>query len=158
MGALALGPGAITQYEFQALGIENHLYTNFHLGLVPLAGKNKAQGVDPDTETRDYNFGWGGESKLEVALNVGNITTLALAGYYYYLQTYEKPTERTFLGILKPKIYFTVYRNIKVGYEQTIQYDKVFSNTTSGNYNRHTEQKAFIMVYLEDKQRKGRYN
>jgi hypothetical protein len=158
MGALALGPGAITQYEFKTLGLENHLYTNFHLGFVPLAGKSGAQGVDPHTDTRDYNFGWGGESKLEVALNIGNVTTLALAGYYYYLQTYEGLTEKTSLAILKPKIYFTVYRNIKVGYEQTVQYDKSVSNTTSGNYNRHMEQKAFILIYLEDKQRKGRYN
>ena len=157
MGALAIGPGIITKYPFQALGIENNLYTNFHLGIVPLAGKSGDQGVDSNAIVRDYNFGWGGETKLEVALNIGNITTLSVAGYYYYLHTYEGVSEKAFLGILKPKIHFTVYRNIKVGYEQTIQYDDSFRSSGVSNNSVHTEQKAFVLIYLEDKQRKGRY-
>ena len=159
MGALALGPGAITKLPFHAFGLENNLYTNIHLGLVPLAGKNKEQGVDSNAVVRDYNFGWGGEAKLEASLSFGNITTLSFAGYYYYLLTYEGSSETSSLLIMKPKIYFTVYKNIKVGYEQTVQYDKSFHSTeVSNNNNMHTEQKAFILIYLESKQRKGKYN
>ena len=59
---------------------------------------------------------------------------------------------------MKPKIYFTVYRNIKVGFEQTIQLDDNFDSSDMSDASVHTEQKAFILIYLEDKQRKGRYN
>jgi hypothetical protein len=158
MGALGIGPGVITRLSFDALGIRNQLYTSFHLGLVPLAGKNRETGVDPETESRDYNFGWGGESKIEVTLNVGEFTTLSFAGYYYYLKAYEGIPGENFLAIMKPKIYFTVYRNIKVGFEQTVQYDDSFRHNNVSNNGFHTEQKAFVLIYLEDKQRKGRYN
>jgi len=158
MGALGLGPGVITKLPFHAFGVENQFYTNFHLGIVPLSGKTSKQGVDPETETRDYNFGWGGESKIEIALNIGDITTLSFAGYYYYLMNYQGIPGESFLAIMKPKIYFTVYRNFKVGFEQTLQYDDSFHSTEATGHGMHTEQKAFILIYLEDKQRKGHYN
>jgi hypothetical protein len=158
LGTIGIGPGVISKYAFYAFGVKNNLYTNFHIGFVPLAGKNKDSGVDSIAVERDYNFGGGAEVKLEGTLNVGEVTTLSFGGYYYYVHTYAGVLEDDFLGIVKPKIYFRIYRNIHLGFEHTIQYDDSFRQTLTDRHAARTEQKFFLLVFLEDKQRKGRYN
>jgi hypothetical protein len=158
LGTIGLGPGVITKLPFNAFGLKNNLYTNFHLAVVPLSGKNKEQGVDSLAIMRDYNFGGGGEAKLEATLNLGEIATIALNAYYYYVHTYSGTSENAWLGILKPKIYFNIYHHINIGFEHTIQNEDSYSSIFPDIHAARTEQKIFVMIYLEDKQRKGRYN
>jgi hypothetical protein len=157
LGTIGFGPGVITSYLFNAFGAENIIYTNLHAAIVPLAGKNKETGVEPMATKRDYHFGYGAEAKAEVTLNIGSLLALSFGGYYYYTHTFTGNLEDAFLGILKPRAYFRTFRNIHIGFEHTMQNDDSYGETFDRIHTRRTEQKFFVMLFLEDKQRKGKY-
>jgi hypothetical protein len=81
LGAIAVGGGLMSKLTVFK---DSYLFTNFHLGIVPIAGNSTQLGPDT-TQVRDYNFGGGLETKLECGLNLG-WGSIPFIGYYYWIQ------------------------------------------------------------------------
>jgi hypothetical protein len=154
LGALGFGGGVITKYPVSKT---INLYTNLHLALVPLAGNSTRFG--PDTsQVRDYTYNNGIEAKFESTINVGKHLSGSLAYYYYIMHTVVGPAGNNYVAILKPRITVAFYKNLSVGFEHYIYYDDRYLKGFPGIFSVRTEQKIFVSMFLEDPQRKGRYN
>jgi hypothetical protein len=154
LGAIAFGGGAFSKL---ALGKTSTLYTNVHLALVPFSGNSTRFG--PDTsQVRDYTFGDGFEGKIESTLNLGKYVTTSLSYYYYFIHTYVGQAGNNIIGILRPRVTVKLYKDLSVGYEHFVYYDARFLQGMSAIHSIRTEQKIFLYLYLEDKQRRGKYN
>ncbi|MBV9988383.1 MAG: DUF3943 domain-containing protein [Chitinophagaceae bacterium] len=156
LGSLGFGAGVITRLPLSQKSKSN-LYTAFHVALVPFAGASTRFGPD-SSQLRDYSFGGGLESKLEISGNIGNVATATLVAYHYWLHTYEGLKENNSIAILKPRFTFHLVGNLSIGYEHALYYNDVHSTGLPDAHLTRNEQKVFLMLYLEDRQRRGHYN
>ncbi|MDB5209258.1 MAG: hypothetical protein JWQ30_85 [Sediminibacterium sp.] len=154
LGAIAFGGGAFFKLPVSK---NSFVYTNIHLGVIPLAGNSTRFG--PDTsQFRDYNYGGGLETKLETTITLGRDVTASLLYHYYLIHTYEGAAGNNFIGILEPKITIRVLKNFSVGYEYYGYADNRQLSGFDPIHSTRTESKIFLSLFLEDPQRKGRYN
>ena len=140
LGTIALGGGIMSKYP---LSKEAYVFTNFHLGIVPLAGNSTRLG--PDTsQFRDYTYDGGMETKLETGLNL-DWASVQLNGYYYWLSTYVGASGNNFIGIIRPRITIKLIKNLNLGFEQLLYLtDRYTAN--SGNFHAaRTEQRIYLM-------------
>ncbi|MEP7164290.1 MAG: DUF3943 domain-containing protein [Ferruginibacter sp.] len=154
VGALGFGAGIITKTP---VARHSNIYSTIHLGIVPLAGNNTRYG--PDTSSfRHYNFGGGFQAKEEETFNLNNWATIGFTGFYYWIHTYDGIPGNSLVGILKPYITVRLYKNLSIGFEHLIYHNDRY---LKGNENLHltrTEQKLFLQLFLEDRQRNGKYH
>jgi hypothetical protein len=154
LGASSFGGGVFTKFPISKTV---NLYTTAHLALIPLAGNSTQFG--PDTsQVRDYTYNDGINAKFESTLVLGKYSSISLAYYYYYLHTYSGPAGDNYVNILKPKITVQIVKNISLGYEHFIYFDDRYLKNFAPIYSVRTEHKIFLQWFLEDPQRKGRYN
>ena len=81
LGTIAIGGGIMSKYPVFSKG--TYIFTNVHLGIVPLAGNSTRLG--PDTsQVRDYTYGGGLETKLETGINFG-WASIQINGNFYWI-------------------------------------------------------------------------
>ena len=130
----------------------------YTLQLYLLPGIVHDMGLILHPQFRDYNFGGGLEGKFESSLNFDKWATATLAAYYYWTHSYIGLKEDNLLAIIKPRIAIRIINNLSVGYEQAFYSNNIHSPDLPILHINRTEQKIFLMLYLEDKQRRGHYN
>jgi len=140
-----------------SIGKKSILYSNIHIGVIPFAGNSTKVGPDI-SEYRDYDFGDGIEGKLESTVNLGNYATASLIYYYYVIRTYVGAPGDNYIGIFKPRITVRIYKDLNIGYEHYIYYNDRYLRDFTAIHSVRTEQKIFLLIYLENSQRKGHYN
>ncbi len=153
LGAIGFGGGVFTKLP---LSNQINLYTNAHLGIVPLAGNSTR--TAPDTMgLRDYVFANGLEAKAEATLSLSKYASIALVYNHFWLQTFEGPEGYNSIGIFRPRVTVRLFKNVSIGYENfgyaTNRHLKDFADQNTAI----TEQKIFLQLFLEDPQRRGRY-
>lgn len=154
LGASSFGGGIFTKY---AISKSVNLYTSAHLSLIPLAGNSTRFG--PDTsQVRDYTYNDGISAKFESTLSLGKYASVALQYYYYFLHTYNGPAGNNDIHLLKPRITVQIAKNISLGFEHFVYFDDRYLKDFAPIYSVRTEDKIFLSWFLEDPQRKGRYN
>jgi hypothetical protein len=154
LGTIGLGGGLFTKLP---IGKTSDLYTNIHFAGVPFAGNSTQRGPDT-TQVRDYNYGGGWEAKFESTINIGNYATASLVYYYYFIHTYIGQSGNNFIGLLKPRVTVRLARSLNIGYEHFIYSTNRYLVNAPATHTGSIEQKIFLLLFLEDKQRKGRYN
>lgn len=143
LGTIAIGGGIMSKYPISK---ESYLFTNIHLGIVPLAGNSTRLG--PDTsQVRDYNYGGGIEGKLESGINFG-WGSVQFIGYYYWIHTYVGIPGNNFIGITKPRITVRLIGNLNIGFEQLIYYSAKSTSDFGSFKGVRTEQKIYLMINL----------
>ena len=154
LGTIGFGGGVISKLPLSKV---SNLYTSVHLALVPFAGNSTRFG--PDTsQYRDYNYGGGIEAKFETTANLGKYATATLRYYFYWIRTYVGANGNNFMHILKPRITVKLYKSISIGCEFYLYYNDRYLRGFQPIHAVQTEQKIFLLFYLEDKQRRGHYN
>lgn len=154
LGTIGFGGGVISKLS---LSKTSNIYTRIHLAIVPFAGSSTRFG--PDTsQFRDYNFGGGLEAKFESTVNIGKYATASMIYYFYWIRTYIGVNGNNFIHILKPRITVRLYKFMNIGIENDIYYNDRYLRGFSPIHLLRTEQKIFLLFYLEDKQRRGYYN
>jgi hypothetical protein len=147
LGTMAFGGGLISKMTVMK---DANLYTNFNIGLVPLAGNSTEFGPDTTTQKRDYNFGSGAEAKLDVTLNFKGIASITVLGYYYWIHTLVGRLGDNFIGILKPRIELHLFKEFGIGFEHLIYLEDRYPKSTPFIHTARTEQKLFLTLYLAD--------
>ena len=154
LGAIGFGGGLSTKYSFSKT---INLYTNAHLAIVPLAGNSTRFG--PDTsKVRDYTYNDGLEAKFESTLNLGKYLSASFTYQSYMIHTTVGPAGNNYINILNPRITVNLYKSISIGFEHFVYYDDRYLKNFVAIHSSRTEQKIFLSWFLEDPQRKGRYN
>ncbi len=154
LGALGFGGGIFTQAP---LSKEINLYTNAHVGVIPLAGNSTRSA--PDTfGQRDYIYANGLQGKIESTLSLGKYASAAFIYYHFWLDTFEGLKGHNSIGIIRPRVTVKLAKNLSLGYEY-------FRYTTSRTLLEFpdqnsviSDQKIFLQLFLENPQRRGRYN
>ena len=154
LGTIAIGGGVFSKLP---LSKTSDLYTNIHFAGIPFAGNSTQDGPDT-TQVRDYSFGGGLEGKFETTLNLGKYATASVIFYYYMIHTYVGLPGDNFIGILKPRITLRIYKGLSFGFEHYTYFEDRYLTNYPANHMARTEQKIFLLLYLEDKQRRGHYN
>jgi hypothetical protein len=141
LGTIALGGGIMSKYPISK---ETYLFTNIHLGIVPLAGNSTKLG--PDTsQVRDYNYGGGIEGKLETGINLG-WGSIQVNGYAYLIHTYIGTSGNNYIGIFKPRITVKLIGDLNIGFEQLVYYS-ARNTSIFGNFRGiRTEQRIYLMI------------
>jgi hypothetical protein len=125
--------------------------------VVPLAGNNTQFG--PDTsEFRHYNFGGGFMSKLEETFNLNNWASLGFSGYLYWIHTYDGIPGNSLVGIFKPTVAVRLFKNLSLGFEHHIYHNERYKGRESFLHLTRTEQKLYLQLFFEDKNRRGKYH
>jgi hypothetical protein len=146
LGTIAFGPGIITKLKVSP---NSNLYTNFHIGVVPLAGNSTQFG--PDTlQLRDYNYGGGAESKLESTLNFGSWIEFSLVGSYFWIRTYVGNPGDHFIALLKPSIGLRLFNNLSIGVEHLVYYSDRYTRDFGDFHQVRTEQRIFLTFLFEN--------
>jgi len=154
LGTIGFGGGVISKLP---LSKTSNMYTRVHFALVPFAGSSTHYG--PDTsQFRDYNFGGGLEAKFESTINLGKYATASLIYYFYWIRTYIGVNGNNFIHIFKPRITVRLYKFLNIGIENDLYYNDRYLHGYPAIHALQTEQKIFLLFYLEDKQRRGYYN
>lgn len=154
LGASSFGGGLFTKY---AISKSVNLYTSAHLSLIPLAGNSTRFG--PDTsQVRDYTYNDGINTQFESTLSLGKYASVSLVYYYYFLHTFNGPAGNNYVNILKPRITVNLSKTLSLGYEHFVYFDDRYLRDFAPIYSVRTEEKIFLSWFLEDPQRKGRYN
>ena len=154
LGTIGFGFGVISKFPVSKV---SNLYSSLHLAVVPFAGSSNRFGPDT-TQVRDYNFGGGLEGKFESTFNLGKYATATMKYYFYMIRTYIGPNGNNYVQILKPRITVRIFKMLSVGGEYTMYYNDRYSRDFPAIHTIQTEQKIFLLIYLEDKQRRGNYN
>jgi hypothetical protein len=154
LGTIGFGGGAISKYP---LGKASNLYTSLHLALVPFGG-NSTKFVIDTTEVRDYNYVCGLEGRFETTANLGKYATATLRYYFYWMRTYIGANGNNFIQIVKPRITVRLYKNLSIGCEAQLYYNDLYQRSVPARHGIQTEQKIFLLLFLEDSQRRGYYN
>jgi len=154
LGTIGFGGGVISKYP---LSKASNLYTSIHLVLVPFGG-NSTKFVIDTTQVRDYNFVGGLEAKFESTFNISKYATATLRYYFYWMRTYIGKNGNNFIHIVKPRITVSLYKNLSIGAEVQLYYNDLYQRGMPGIHSIQTEQKIFLLIFLEDKQRRGYYN
>ncbi|RNI27172.1 DUF3943 domain-containing protein [Rufibacter immobilis] len=154
LGALGFGGGLFTRLP---LSKQINLYNNLHLGVIPLAGNGTRFGPD-ENGLRNYVYTTGLHAKLESTLSLGKYASAAFVYYHYWLHTFEGLEGSNSVGIVRPRVTVRLFKNVSLGYEH-------FGYTTNRRLKAYpnqraviTDQKIFLQLFLEDSQRRGRYN
>jgi hypothetical protein len=151
---LGFGPGVVARLPVLS---NASWYSVLHLDVVPFGGNSKRAGPD-SSQIGDFNFGGGAEGKLESTLSFGNAASFKLVANYYWFHTFVGEPGNNFIAILKPRVTVGIFDNVSVGVEESI-YSSVRDSPGFGTIHTvNTEQKIFLMIYLEDSQRGGHYN
>ncbi len=154
LGALSFGGGVITKLP---LSKQINLYTNAHLGIIPLAG-NSTRFAPDSVGLRAYVFAKGVQGKFETTLSLSKYLSAALVYHHFWLSTFEGLEGTNSIGIIRPRITVRIFKNLSLGYERfgysTNRKLKDFPDQRSDI----TDQKIFLQLFLEDPQRRGRYN
>lgn len=168
ISTIALGGGIFSKLP---IGKTSNLYTNAHVGIVPLAGNSTGPLTDT-SQYRDYSYGYGWEAKFETFLALGKVATLGVTYYYFMIRNFnntginESSKELLYygtlginqVGILKPKITIHLYKDLNIGFE----YYMYTQNHSQNNYpsfsSSRNGEKLFLEFYFEDPQRRGHYN
>jgi len=154
LGTIGFGGGIISKLSINKT---SNLYTKIHLAGVPFSGNNTRFG--PDTsQVRDYNYGGGLEGKFESTLNINKYATASMIYYVYWISTYVGIKGNNFVHIIKPRITIRLYKMLSIGFECNFYYNDRYSADFPPTHLVRTEQKAFLLLYFEDKQRRGQYN
>lgn len=154
LGTIGFGGGVITKYPVSKT---SNLYTSIHLALVPFAGNSTRFGPDT-TQVRDYNYGGGMEAKFESTFNLGKYATASLIYNFYWIRTYIGDNGNNLVHILKPRITVKLYKFLSVGVENYMYYSNRYLPDFPAKHSVSTEQRIFLLIFLEDKQRRGYYN
>jgi hypothetical protein len=154
LGAIGLGCGVFSKLP---LSNKSNLYTKIHLAIVPFAGSSTRFGPDY-SPFRDYNYGGGLEGKFESTFNLSKYATASLIYYFYMIRTYVGAPGNNLIHIIKPRITVCLYKNLSIGVENYVYYNDRYFREYSAIHLVRTEQKIFLLLYLEDKQRRGHYN
>jgi hypothetical protein len=154
LGALGFGGGVFTKAP---LSQEINLYTNAHVGVIPLAGNSTRSA--PDTfGQRDYIFANGFQGKIESTLSLGKYASAAFVYYHFWIDTFEGLSGSNSIGIIRPRLTVKLAKSLSLGYE----YFRYTTDRTLAEFpNQHsviTDQKIFLQLFLENPQRRGRYN
>jgi hypothetical protein len=154
LGVLSFGGGVLSKLPISK---QINLYTNVHAGVIPLAG-NSTRFAPDSVGLRDYVFANGFQGKIEATLSLGKYATAALVYNHFWLHTFEGLKGNNSIGIVRPRLTVKLIKNLSLGYEHfgytTHRTLKDFPNQNSVI----TEQKIFLQLFLEDPQRRGRYN
>jgi hypothetical protein len=134
----------------------SNIYSTLHLALVPLAGNNTQYGPVP-SEFRQYNFGGGAQAKVEETINIGEWGRLGLIGFAYWIKTYNGLPGNSLVGILKPNIGLRLFRNLSLGLEHHIYYNRRKLDDVPILDLTRTEQKLFLQYFFEDRKRTGKF-
>ncbi len=156
LGTIGFGGGMITKVSVHGPS-ESNLYTSLHLAAVPFAGSSMRSSPE-NSPYRDYIFGAGLEGKVESTMNLGKWATAGVVAYYYWVRSYTGFNENSFTGIIKPRITISLFKGLAIGYEHALYFNDAYSQDLPAIHRVRTEQKIFLMLYLEDKQRRGHYN
>ena len=154
LGTIGFGGGVISKYPISKV---SNLYTSIHLALVPFGG-NSTKFVIDTTQVRDYNFVGGLEAKFESTFNLSKYGTASLRYYFYWMRTYIGSSGNNFIQILKPRITIHLYKSLSIGCEAQLYYNDLYQNGVHAVHGIQTEQKIFLLFFLQDKQRRGYYN
>lgn len=154
LAAVSFGGGVFSKLP---LSKTSDLYTNVHFSIIPLAGNSNLSGPE-NIQVSDYSFGDGLEAKFESTINISKYATASLVYYYYFLHTYVGLPGNNFIGILKPRLTVRLFKGLSLGYEHFVYYNNRHLRDSPANHSVKTEDKIFLMIYLEDKQRRGHYN
>jgi hypothetical protein len=154
LGTIGFGGGVISKYP---LSKTSNLYTSIHLALVPFGG-NSTKFVIDTTQVRDYNFVGGLESKFESTFNLGKYATATLRYYFYWMRSYVGGNSNNYIHIIKPRITVKLYKVLSIGAEAQIYYNDLYVRGLTPVHSIQTEQKVFLLIFLEDPQRRGQYN
>jgi hypothetical protein len=128
------------------------------LAIVPFAGSTKRFGISDTSQYRDYNFGGGLEGKFEGTVNLSKYATFSMIYYFFMVHTYVGTPGNNFLHILKPRITVALYKGLNIGFENYIYYNDRYETDYPNMHTVRMEQKLFLLLYLQDKQRRGYYN
>ena len=154
LGTIGFGAGVVSKLP---LSKTSNLYSSIHVALVPFGG-NSTKFVIDTTQVRDYNFVGGVETRFETTVNLSTYATATLRYNFYWMHTYVGVAGNNFVQILKPRITVRVYKNLSIGCEAQLYYNDLYQRGMPSVHSIQVEQKAFILFYLEDKQRRGQYN
>jgi hypothetical protein len=154
LGTIGFGAGAISKLPMSKV---SNIYTSIHLALVPFGGSRTKFVIDT-TQVRDYNFVGGLESKFECTMNFGKYATATLRYYFYWMRTYVGANGNNFIHILKPRITVRIFKNFSIGAESQLYYNVRDLHGIPSIHSTQTEQKVFLLLYLEDSQRRGYYH
>ncbi|MCX5782564.1 MAG: DUF3943 domain-containing protein [Elusimicrobia bacterium] len=145
LATIAFEGGILTKLP---LGKGRSLLTNFHLGIIPLAGNNTIDGPT-GSELRDYNYANGMQTELESTLKLGRLS-LVFVGYYYWIHTFVGDKEDNYIGILKPRISVDINEFLSVGFEQLFYLSDRYPADFHEVHLKRTEQKLYISYFFKD--------
>jgi hypothetical protein len=154
LGTIGFGGGVISKYPVSKT---SNLYTSIHLAVVPFGG-NSTKFVIDTAEVRDYNYVFGLETKFESTFNLSKYATATLRYYFYWMRTYVGANGNNFIHTLKPRITVRLYKKLSIGCEAQLYYNNLNQRGMPAIHSIQTEQKIFLLIFLEDKQRRGHYN
>lgn len=154
LGTIGFGGGLITKLP---LSKTSNIYTRFHFVIAPFGG-NGIKVRSDTSQFRDYNFVGGLETKFETTINISKYATASVYYYYYLLSTYIGTAGTNNVHILKPRITVRLFRQLSIGAEYQLYYTDLYQHNFPGLHSIQTEQKVFLLFFLEDKQRRGYYN
>jgi hypothetical protein len=146
LATIAFGPGIITKLPITK---STSLYTDIHLNAVPF-GSLSGRFITDTSEFRDYNYGGGAELIFESTFNIGGWVGLTLTGYYWWFHTFVGTAGNSYIGIVKPRITFKLYKSISIGFEQLIYYADRYPKNFASVHDVRTEQKVFFQIFIEE--------
>lgn len=162
LSTIAFGGGVFTKLPISKT---SNIYLNVHLAVVPFAGSSV--GVVTDTaQFRDYRFGYGYEGKIEGSIDIGKYASFSLLYYYYMIHAFDNTGKNeslngtlgnNFINILKPRVTMQLYKDLSIGFEHDIYFNNHYQLNYASQHAEQTEQRIFLMLYLEDPQRRGHY-
>ena len=74
------------------------------------------------------------------------------------IRTYIGYNGNNYIHILKPRVTVRLYKNLSIGCEYSLYYNDRYLRGLHPIHAMETEQKVFLLFFLEDKQRRGHYN
>jgi hypothetical protein len=163
LATIAFGGGLFSKLP---LSKTSNLYFNINIGLVPLAGSSVGAVTDT-AQYRDYRFAYGMETKLESGINLGKYATLSVLYYYYIIHSFNNTGLNeslkgtlgfNYISIIKPKFTLQLYKDLSIGLEHSVYLNSHYQTDYTTLHSVQTEQRIFLMLYLEDSQRRGHYN
>jgi uncharacterized protein DUF3943 len=154
LGTITFGGGVVTKIPLR----KSAFYNNVYVSGVPLAGNSTRKAPSDTALTRDYNYARGLEVKLESSFDFRNIFTLNLLAYYYRLYTYVGTKDNSHISLIKPGISFTLYKNIRAGFEHLLYINNLNSPNKRDLRLSRTEQKVFVLIYFENSRQLKKYD
>jgi hypothetical protein len=143
LGTIGIGAGIMSKYPLP-LSKESYIFTNFHLGIVPLAGNSTKVGSD-SSQLRDYNYGGGMVSKIECGINL-DWGSIQFIGYYFWINTYVGVAGNNYIGMIKPRITIRILKNLNIGFEQSVFYLDRYTRDLGSFHSVRTEQRIYLMI------------